>query len=125
MRALLQLAPLSPESVAAIAKYLHRADQTEDTRANLVDAIATSSNQNQTLNASLLSFLRAEDPSLRARVILSLPALDLTPDVYTETHARVAQLADNASENLQVVNAARAVALCWTTTKMTTGCPVY
>ncbi len=122
---LLLLAPLSSDSEAAIAKFMHRADQTADTRANLVDAIASSPNQSQGLNRSLVAFLGADDPSLRARVILSLPQLDLAPDVYSETHTRVAQLVDNAGESLQVVNAAKAVATCWTTVKMTSGCPVY
>ena len=122
---LLVLAPLSPESEAAIARYIHRSDQTPDSQANLVDAIGTSPNQTQTLNKSMLSFLAADDPNLRARVILSLPALDLAPDVFADTRTRVAQLVDNSSENLQVVNAAKAVAPCWTSTKMTSGCPTY
>ena len=122
---LLLLAPLTPEAEAAVSKFLHRADQTSDTRANLVDAIATSPNQSQTLNRSVVAFLGSDDPSLRARVILSLPGMDLAPDVYAETHSRVAQLVDNSSENLQVVNAAKAVATCWTAVKMTAGCPVY
>ena len=122
---LLLLAPLTPEAEAAIARFIHRADQTSDTRANLVDAIATSPNQSQTLNKSLVAFLAADDSSLRARVILSLPQMDLAPDVYAETHARVAQIVDNSSENLQVVNAAKAVATCWTAVKMISGCPVY
>ncbi len=122
---ILQLAPLSVDSVAAIAKYIHRSDQTSDTRANLADDIATSPNQNQTLNKSLIAFLSSDDSNLRARIILSLPALDLSPDLYTETHTRILQLVDNSNESLQVVNAARAVASCWTATKMTTGCPTY
>ena len=122
---LLLLAPLTPEAEAAIAKFIHRADQTSDTRANLVDAIATSPNQSQTLNKSLIAFLGSDDSSLRARVILSLPQMDLAPDLYAETHARVAQMVDNSGENLQVVNAAKAVATCWTAVKMTSGCPVY
>ena len=122
---LLQLGPLSDETVAAIARFMRRSDQNADTRSNLVDAIATSPNQSQALNKALLSFLDSDDPSLRARVILSLPPLDLAPDVYTDTHTRVAQLVDNSSENLQVVNAARAVASCWTAPKMTSGCPSY
>ncbi len=122
---LLLLAPLTAEAEAAIAKFIHRADQTSDTRANLVDAIGTSPNQSRTLNKSVIAFLASDDPSLRARVILSLPQLDLDPDTYSETHTRVAQVVDNSSENLQVVNAAKAVANCWTAVKMTSGCPVY
>ncbi len=122
---LLLLGPLSAETEAAVGKFIHRADQTSDTRANLVDAIATAANQSQTLNRSVVAFLGSDDASLRARVILSLPQMDLAPDVYAETHSRVTQIVDNASENLQVVNAAKAVATCWTTVKMTAGCPVY
>jgi hypothetical protein len=122
---LLLLGPLSPEAEAAIAKYIHRSDQTTDTRANLVDAIATSPNQSQALNKSVVAFLGSDDAGLRARVILSLPQMDLAADVYAETHTRVAQMVDNSSENLQVVNAAKAVATCWTAVKMTAGCPVY
>ena len=122
---LLLLAPLTPEAEAAIAKFIHRADQTADSRANLVDAIATSPNQSQSLNKSIVAFLGSDDASLRARVILSLPQLDLAPDVFAETHTRVAQLVDNSGENLQVINAAKAVATCWTAVKMTSGCPVY
>ena len=122
---LLLLGPLTPEAEAAIAKFLHRSDQTSDTRANLVDAIATSPNQSRSLNQSLIAFLGSDDASLRARVILSLPQMDLADDVYAETHTRVAQMVDNTSESLQVVNAAKAVSTCWTTVKMTAGCPVY
>ena len=125
VKALLLLAPLSPETETAIGKFMHRSDQTEDRRAELVETVAASPNQSQSLNKSIVAFLGAADPNLRARVILSLPQMDLAPDVYAETHTRVEQLVDNAGENLQVVTAAKAVAPCWTTVKMTSGCPVY
>ena len=122
---LLQLAPVTPATAAAISTYLRRSDQTADTRANLVDAIAAAPNQSQSLNQTVLALLDSDDPSLRARIILSLPALDLTPDAFADTKSRIATLATNDQENLQVINAAKAVSPCWTAVKMTTGCPVY
>ncbi len=122
---LLELAPVTPATAAAISTYLRRSDQTPDTRANLVDAIAAAPDQSQSLNQTLLAFLDSDDPSLRARVILSLPALDLSPDAFADTKSRIATLAANDQENLQVINAAKAVVTCWTAVKMTIGCPVY
>ena len=122
---LLQLAPLSSETSAAIARYLRRADQTPDTRANLADTIASHANQSQSLNHALLAYLSADDPGLRARVILSLPQLELSPETFAETRARIFQIAEAAQDNLQVVNAAKSVAPCWTSIRMPSGCPVY
>ncbi len=122
---LLQLAPLTPEVSDALARYLSRSDQTTLTRPNLVDAIASSPNQSPSLNKTMLAFLDSDDTNLRARVILSLPTLDLAPDLFADTKARVTALAANDQENLQVVSAAKAVAPCWTAVKMPTGCPIY
>jgi hypothetical protein len=122
---LLQFGRVSDETAAAITKYLRRPDQTSDERANLVEAIAAKPNQSQTVNKALLSYLDSDDAGLRARVILSLPQLDLTADVFAETKARVSDLAAGGQDSLQVVNAAKSVAKCWTAVKMTTGCPVY
>jgi hypothetical protein len=123
--ALIQLGPLSDDAVAAIGRYLRRPDQTTDTRADLTDLIATRPNQSQALNKTLLLYLDSDDNALRARVILSLPQLDLAAGLYNDTKYRVEQLAANPNENLQVVSAAKSVAPCWTSTKMATGCPVY
>ena len=122
---LLTLAPISDEIAATIATYIRRRDQTSDSRSNIVEAIATNAHQSQALNKTLLNYLDSDDDSLRARVILSLPQLDLALDVFKETQSRIAGLAENSSENLQVVNAAKAVTNCWTETKMTAGCPKY
>lgn len=123
--AILQLAPVSDDAATAIARYLRRSDETPDVRANLVDSIASAKYQSQSLNKSLLSYLDSDDSGLRARIILTLPALDLAPPVFAGTRARITQLAEDPNENLQVINAAKAVAPCWTATKMTAGCPVY
>jgi hypothetical protein len=122
---LLQLGPISADTTAAIARYLRRADQTSDSRANLADLIASHANQSQSLNQTLLLYLGSDDDALRARVILSLPQLDLAADVFADTKARVEQIAANPNENLQVVTAAKSVAPCWTAVKMASGCPVY
>jgi hypothetical protein len=122
---LLQLGPLSDGSADAIVRYLKRSDQTPDAQANLVEAIASKPSQNKVVDKAVVSYMDADDASLRARVILSLPALDLSPDTYTDTKAKVEGIASGGQENPQVVNAAKAVAGCWTQVKMTTGCPVY
>ncbi len=122
---LLQFSPITADSEAAIVHYLHRPDQTSDSRTNLVDTIAQKPVQSQVVDAALLTFLSSDNDSLRARVILSLPQLDLAPRVFTDTQSRISQLAANQSENLQVVTAAKNVTACWTATKMTTGCPAY
>ena len=121
---LLSYGPLSMETAVAIGRYVRRRDQTSSSRANLVDAISTSPNQSQPLNKTLLEYLDADDSTLRARLILSLPALDLAPDVFADAKAKVTGLAENSNENLQVVNAAKAVAPCWTAPHIT-GCPNY
>jgi hypothetical protein len=122
---LLQLAPIGPDTAAAISTYIRRSDQTADARANLIDGIASAANQSQSLNKTLLVYLDADDPSLRARTILSLPQLDLSADVFADTKSRIDQLAANDGENLQVNKAAKAVSPCWTAVRMTSGCPVY
>ncbi|SNS76374.1 hypothetical protein SAMN05421770_102227 [Granulicella rosea] len=122
---LLSLGPISAETAAAVSRYLRRSDQTSDSRSNLVDAIATQPNQSQAVNATLVAWMDSDDNSLRARVILSLPQLDLPAESFSDTRARVGQLAQNESENLQVVTAAKSIAPCWTAPHMTTPCPVY
>lgn len=121
---LLSLGPISSDTAAAVAKLIRRPDA-RDLRTELVDIISTAPNQSQELNAGLVRYLDADDAVLRARLILSLPTLDLAPDLFADTKARVTQLAENPNENLQVVTAAKAVVPCWTTPKMPTGCPVY
>ena len=127
--ALLQLGPVSDATADAISHFLRRSDQTASSRSDLVDAIASKPNQSQSLNKTLLTYLASDDPSLRARVILSLPQLDLAPDVFAETKAQIAQIAAfdpaGGQENLQVITAAKAVSTCWTATRMSTGCPAY
>ena len=122
---LLALGPISAPTADAVAHYLRRPDQTADSRANLADLIPSAPNQSQAINKTLILYLNSDDDSLRARVILSLPQLDLAADVYAETKARVEQIAANPNENLQVVTAAKSIASCWTTPKMPTGCPAY
>ncbi len=126
---LLQLGPVSESTSDAIARFVRRSDQNASTRSDLVDAIASKPNQSQSLNKTLLTYLSSDDPSLRARLILSLPQLDLAADVLADTKAQIAQIAalDPASrqDNLQVITAARSISTCWTTTRMTSGCPVY
>jgi hypothetical protein len=121
---LLGYGPLTIETAVAIGRYLRRRDQTSSSRANLVDALSSSPNQSQPLNKTLLEYLSSDDDSLRARLVLSLPQLDLAPDVFADTKAKVTGLAENRNENLQVVNAAKAVAPCWTAPK-TPNCPNY
>jgi hypothetical protein len=122
---LLQLGPLSEDRAGAVVQYLGRGDQTPDARANLVEAIASKPYQNKIVDKAVVGYMDADDASLRARVILSLPALDLSPDTYSDTKAKVDGIASAGQENLQVVNAAKAVTGCWTQVKMTAGCPVY
>ena len=126
---LLQLGPVSDTTAEAISHFLRRSDQTTSSRSDLVDAIASKPNQSQSLNKTLLTYLSSEDPSLRARVILSLPQIDLAPDIFADTKAQITQIAAfdpaGGQDNLQVITAAKAISTCWTATRMTTGCPVY
>ena len=122
---LLQLGPISDATAAALTRYLGRSDQTADSRSNLIDAISTHANQSQAVNKAMLRFLNTDDPGVRARLILSLPQLDLAQDVYADAHSRVETLAADNQGSLQVVNAAKAVATCWTSVRMASGCPAY
>jgi hypothetical protein len=122
---LLQIGPVSDETAAAIGKYLRREDQTNDSKANLVETIAGKPYQSKAVNQALLGYLSADDASLRARTILSLPQLDLSADAFADTKAKVADILAGGQENLQVVNAAKAVSGCWVQVKMIAGCPIY
>lgn len=122
---LLQMGPLSEAQAQTIVRFLVRSDQTADTRANLVDAIASKVYQNKLVDTALLSYLDGDDDSLRARVILSLPLLDLTPEVYGAMKAKVDAFATGTQENPQVITAAKSVSPCWTQVKMAAGCPIY
>ena len=125
VQAILQLGPLTDDAVTQLTRYLRRRDQTADSKANLIDAIATRPQQNQALDRALLAYLDSDDPTVQARLILSLPQLDLPADVFSDTRARVSQIADAGQDNPQVVRAAKSVAPCWTATKMASGCPAY
>jgi hypothetical protein len=117
--------PLADDKAEAMVRYLRRNDQTPDAQANLVEAIAAKTYQSKIVDKAVVSYMDADDATLRARVILSLPALDLSPDAYTDTKAKVDGIASGGQENPQVVSAAKAVSGCWTSVKMTAGCPVY
>jgi hypothetical protein len=121
---LLQLG-VTDEVATAITRYLARRDQTSESRSNLADLIASNPHQSQAINHSLLAYLDSDDNSLRARVILSLPQMDLAPGDFATAQSRVNILATNPNENLQVINAAKSVTGCWTAVKMVSGCPVY
>ncbi len=122
---LIQIAPINDTTAAAITRYLRRSDQTSDSRANLADLIATKPNQSQAINKSLLVYLNSDNNSLRARVILSLPQMDLASNDFAETKSRIDRIAGDPNENLQVITAAKSIAICWTATKLATGCPTY
>ena len=122
---LLQIAPVSADTAETVARYLRRSDQDSDSRATLADMIASKPNQSQALNKVLLQYLYSDDNSLRARVILSLPQLDLAADVFADTKSRIDRMASDPSENLQVVTAAKSVTNCWNAVKMASGCPVF
>jgi len=122
---LIQLGPANDDTAAAITRYIRRTDHTPDSRSNLADTIASAPNQSQAVDRALLFYLDSDDSSLRARVILSLPQLDLSPEVFADTKARVERIAIDPSENLQVVTAAKSISPCWTGPKMTSVCPVY
>ncbi len=122
---LLQFSPIAPATASALVSYLRRSDQTADSRSSLIDSVAGHANQSQQVDKALLAYLNTDDPSVRARLILSLPQLDLAPEVFADTRSQISVLATDNQENLQVVNAAKAVATCWTGTRMPSGCPVY
>ncbi len=122
---LLRFSPISDQSIAALSTYVRRSDQTSDSRGNLVEAIAAQPQQSQAVNHALLSYLDADDPGLRARVILSLPQLDFSKNDFEDARGRVHDLAASDSQAPQgVVAAARSVTACWTQSKMTSACPV-
>lgn len=121
---LLNFGPVNAMTADAITLYLQRTDQTAESRASLVEAIASKLNQSQKVNQALTSFLDSGDPNLRARVILALPGLDLSGDSFARLKARVGELAAVGSQdNPEVVSAARAITACWTLVKMEKGCP--
>ena len=123
---LLRFLPMSDQSIAALATYLRRSDQTSDSRANLVEAIAAQPQQSQAVNHALLAWLDSGDPSLRARVILSLPQLDLSRNDFEDTRSRIQTLAASDGQDAPaVVSAAKSITTCWTQAKMTTACPTY
>lgn len=122
---LIQLAPVTEDIAAAITRYMRRSDQTSDSRSNLVDTISSTPNQSQVINKALVNYLDSDDNSLRARVILSLPQLDLAPDVFADVKARIDRMVSDPGENLQIVTAAKSIAPCWNAVKMSSGCPLY
>ena len=123
--ALLQLGPVSDATAAAIIRFARRPDQTSYDKTELVEAIASKPNQSRTITQALISYLDSDDATLRARVILSLPGLDMSDDTFTAMKMRVTTLAAGGQESLPVVNAAKSVAGCWTAVKMASGCPAY
>ena len=120
---LLQLGHVSPQTASAVGKYLRRPDQTLAARTDLLEMIAAKPEQSQAVNQALVSYLDSDDEGLRSRVILSLPQLDLSPEVFAHFKARVAELAASNQDSLQVSNAAKAVTTCWTAVRITQGCP--
>ena len=122
---LLQIRTLSDDRAQVIAAYLRRSDQTPNSRADLVEMIASKKAQNRIVDKAVVGYLQSDDASLRARVILSLPALDLSAEQFAETKAKVDGIAASGQDDLQVVSAARAITGCWVQVKMAAGCPKY
>ena len=123
--ALLQLGQVSDATASALAKYVRRTDQTTYDKTELVEAIGSKPNQSRVVNQALISYLESDDASLRARMILSLPQMDLTAETFAKMKARVATLAAGGQDSPPVVAAAKSVVGCWTAVKMVSGCPVY
>ena len=122
---LMQFSPVTEDTAAAVIRYLRRSDQTSDSRSNLVDMIAANANQSQAVNKALVDYLNSDDNGLRARVILSLPQMDLSADVFADTKSRIDRIVSDPNENLQVVTAAKSIASCWNAVKMASVCPLY
>ncbi len=124
INALLQFTPITDSAASAISSYLQRQDIPPDTRASLVESISSKANQNRAINKTLLLWLDAEDPNLRARLIVSLPLLDLDHTDFTATKDRITFLATSQQDPLPVVNAAKSIASCWIGIRITRGCPI-
>jgi len=125
VESLLTLGPIPDDVSTAISRFLRRSDQTSATRADLIEAVATRPYQSVAINRALIGYLDSDDPSVRARLILSLPQLDLPLDLFADTKAHVANLAANDQDNLQVVTAAKSVIACWNTPRTPIPCPAY
>jgi hypothetical protein len=115
----------TPEVQDAVLEFLNRGDQTAESMAESIRALALAQAQNPRVNATLVKMLDSPSPEIQLALVQQLPKIALTSDAYLVGKERVMLLKDDPSTTPEVRAAAAKMLLCWTNDQHHGGmCPV-
>ena len=103
----------SPDVQTAIIGFIHRPDQTSESRAETLRALALSQVQDTAVHAALLPWLTRSDPDTQLAVLKQLSRFTLGPEDNTQARAVVGNLADDPQTPAKLRSAAAKLLLCW------------
>lgn len=103
----------TPEVQAAIIDFIHRKDQTPESRAETLRALTGKQVQNPDVNAALLPWLTGSDPQTQLSLLHSLRGLTFSPEDYTRAQVIVGNIAADPTARAELRSAASALLSCW------------
>jgi len=113
----------SPEVQEAVLQFLNREDQTPESMASSIRALALALAQNPKVNAALVKQLDSGSAEVQLVLVEQLPKIALTSDAFVVGRARVAVLKDDPSTTAEVRAAAAKILPCWTNDRHHGMCP--
>jgi len=114
----------SQEAQDAMLQFLNRDDQTPDTLAESIRALAFALPQNPRVNATLVKLLDNECPQVQLALVQQLPKISLPPDAFFTGKQRVGVLVDDPATTAEVRAAAARMLPCWTNDLRHEMCPM-
>jgi hypothetical protein len=113
----------SPEVQEAVSAFLEREDQTPESLAASVRALAMALPQNPKVNAGLVKLLDSENAEVQLALVQQLPKLSLTSDAFFVGRARVQQLLNDPNTTAEVRSTAANMLPCWNNDRNHGICP--
>jgi hypothetical protein len=113
----------TPEVQDAVSEFLDREDQTPESLAASVRALAMALPQNPKVNAGLVKLLDYPNPEVQLALVKQLPKLSLTADSFFVGRARVQQLIDDPNTTAEVRSTAANMLPCWNNDRHHGICP--
>jgi hypothetical protein len=113
----------SPEVQEAVSAFLEREDQTPESLAASVRALAMALPQNPKVNAGLVKLLDSPSAEVQLALVQQLPKLSLTSDAFFVGRARVQELLNDPNTTAEVRSTAAQMLPCWNNDRNHGICP--
>ena len=103
----------SEQVQAAVVQFLQRSDQTPESLAESIRAIALAQPQNPEVNEQLVKLLDSPSERIQLAMLSNLPQVTLSPELYQETRQRVMQMEGDPTLTAEVHSYAKQLLACW------------